>query len=191
MKLTTIAKLRSGSPQFRITESFDPNSPIYKLYGQAELEADLKGMEADASEVNEFRTFDRVDRTNSGDLIFSLISGRAAIVKPIHAGYLMTQNYVVFEVNPKIDKKFLLYLMNENKQIKRQLRVGLQGTSVHKYTISQLKMLKLPPLPKLADQKIVGEVYLKQLHLQALRERVASLESILVMNKLERKSENE
>lgn len=59
----------------------------------------------------------------NGDVIFSLITGNAAIVRKEHEGYLYTQNYVKLLPYDNIDAQFLVYLINENKAIKRQFAV--------------------------------------------------------------------
>ena len=55
---------------------------------------------------------------------------------------------------------------------------------VLKYTIKQLRELELPKLPSIEKQKIIGEVYFNQLRLQALRNRAASTETTIVLEKI-------
>jgi hypothetical protein len=63
--------------------------------------------------------------------------------------------------------------------------MGLQGSQVLKYTLKQLKELEIPKLPSIEKQRIVGDVYFKQLRLQALRKRAANLETTILLSKLE------
>ena len=116
---------------------------------------------------------------------FSLITGIATIVSKEHEGYLYTQNYVKLLPSHNIDSKFLVYLINESKTIKKQFMVGLQGSQVLKYTLKQLKELDMPKIPSVNKQKIIGQVYFNQLRLQALRNRVAELETTIRLAKLE------
>ena len=177
-------ELISGYPQFRIKESTDVSAPLYTYYGQSEIEDDLVGLETNGEDNRQIRTFDEVNTVKQGDVLFSLISGKATLVRDNHQGYLFTQNYVNFVIKGKIDPKYLIYLLNEDKNIKKQLQIGLQGSTVLKYTIKQLKELVLPKLPTLEKQREIGELYFNQLKLQALRGRAAILETTIVLEKL-------
>ena len=127
------------------------------------------------------RTFDSVSVATEGDVVFSLISGTAAIVQASHTGFLLTQNYVVLEPTEGLDSRYLLYLLNEHVDVRRQLRLGQQGSIVIKYTVGQLKKLELPPLPPMERQQAIGELYCNQLRLEALRKRASELETTLVL----------
>ena len=85
----------------------------------------------------------------------------------------------------------MIYLLNENRAIRKQFQLGLQGTTVLKYTLAQLKEIELPSLPSLHEQQIIGEVYFKQLRVQALRKRVADYKMTVLLNKLEGVPEDE
>ena len=184
-------ELVSGCPQFRIKESKDVSAPTYTYYGQPEVENDLVGLEIKSAEKKQIRTFDEVNTVNQDDLLFSLISGKATLARGNRQGYLFTQNYVKFITKGNIDQKYLVYLLNENANIKQQFQMGLQGSAVLKYSIKQLKELKLPELPAMEKQKLIGELYFNQLKLQALRERVAKLETTIMFEKLKEVKTNE
>jgi hypothetical protein len=177
-------ELVSGYPQFRIKESADASAPRYTYYGQPEIEDDLVDLEINKVENKWIRTFDEVSTVKKGDVLFSLISGKATLVRDNHQGYLFTQNYVKFILEGKIDSKYLIYLLNEDASIKKQFQIGLQGSMVLKYTVKQLRELVLPELPSLEKQTLVGELYFNQLRLQALRKRAAALETAIALEKL-------
>lgn len=185
--LVELIDLVPGSSQFRITESLnDENSPSYLLYSQQSLREDLQGIyDIEDPDNKVIRTFDDVTTLNDGDIVFSLISGIAAIVNKNHEGNLYTQNYVKLIPRINIDSKFLVYCLNENKIIRRQLQNGMQGSIVMKHTLKQLKEVTFPDIPELLRQKSIGEIYLKQLRLNALRYRVAELEKTKIFNLLE------
>ncbi|KRL08124.1 hypothetical protein [Liquorilactobacillus hordei] len=183
-KIKNMIKVVSGSPQFRINEVLDNTAPLYTYYGQTELESDLVNLQVDTSDSKQIRTLDKVNIVNEGDVLFSLISGKATIVRDIHQGYLFTQNYVKLILNDEIDAKYLIYLLNENTSIKRQFKVGLQGSMVLKYTIRQVRELELPKIVSIEKQRIIGEIYFNQLRLQALKKRVVALENTIVIEKL-------
>lgn len=184
-KLSEMVEFLSGSPQFRITEVFDVNAPLYIYYGQPDLDDDLVDIVSSNVGNKKVRTQDKVNTLYSGDVIFSLISGISTIVRKEHEGYLYTQNYVKLMPNENVDSKYLVYLLNENKLIKKQFLMGLQGSQVLKYTLKQVKELELPELPAIEKQQMIGEVYFNQLRLQALRNRAANSETIILLAKLE------
>lgn len=62
--------------------------------------------------------------------------------------------------------------------------MGLQGSQVLKYTLKQVKELELPDLPAMETQRLIGELYFNQLRLEALRNRAANSETIIVLEKL-------
>ncbi|MFC0903385.1 restriction endonuclease subunit S [Clostridium sp. MT-14] len=188
-KLSELVELVSGSPQFRITEVFDEKAPLFAYYSQTDLTDDLVGIISNGADNKQVRTNDKVNTLCHGDVVFSLITGTAAMVRKEHEGYLYTQNYVKLLPGNNIDPKFLVYLINENKTIKKQFVLGLQGSQVLKYTLKQLKELKIPNIPSIDKQKIIGQVYFNQLRLQAVKNRAAELETKIILSKLEEAGE--
>lgn len=183
-KLSMLVDFVSGTPQFRITESIDKESPIYNLYSQTDLLEDLVGIPAEDDGKKRLRTRDDVNTLFTGDVLFSLISGSASVIREEHRGYLYTQNYVKLVPKEKLNGQFLVYLLNENSAIKKQLLNGLQGSKVLKYTLKQIKDLEIPTLPFIEKQKIIGEIYFKQLRLQALKNRAAKQETMIRLHQL-------
>ena len=185
MKLGDAVQASSGSPQFRIKEVFDKEAPVYTYYSQSDLLDDLIGIESSNKENKQIRTYDKVLTLKKDDILFSLVSGTATIVSKEHEGYLYTQNYVKLTLNDDIDPRILVFLINESKDIKKQFATGLQGSQVLKYTIKQLIDIQLPEMPLIEKQKIIGQVYFKQLRLTALTNRVAELQKNKIINQLE------
>ena len=190
-KLSDLVIFISGSPQFRIIESIDEPSPSYYVYSQEDLLNDLSMFEMITEERKVMRTNDDVNTLSEGDVVFSLISGTASRVSRFREGYLYTQNYIKLLPLKNMDSKFLVYLLNENDFVKKQLRLGLQGSVVIKYTLKQLKEIQIQILPQLDRQKILGEIYFKQLRLQALKKRVIQYETEIVLQKLQEEMEND
>lgn len=182
--LESVVEFVSGSPQFRIKEVLDNRAPLYTYYGQPDIEEDLVGIGSNGSGGKQVRTFDKVNTLCQGDIVFSLISGKATIVGADHQGYLYTQNYIKLVTDGKVDSKYLVYLLNEDKFIKKQFQMGLQGSQVLKYTLKQVKEIELPDMPLIEKQRIIGELYFNQLRLEALRNRTANSETIIVLEKL-------
>lgn len=184
-KLSEWVTCISGSPQFRIAETRDEKAPKFTYYGQTDLMDDLAGMVSAATDAKQVRTHDEIQTVHTGDILFSLITGDAALAGCTHEGYLYTQNYVKLVPKKELDAGFLVYILNEDKSIQKQLRIGLQGSHVLKYTLQQLKELHITDLPDLERQQRIGNVYLKQQKLRALRERAAALEMMIGLAKLE------
>ena len=183
-KLDELVEFISGSPQFRIAEVVDENASVFIYYSQTDLADDLVGIISEEINNKQVRTKDKVSTLCEGDIIFSLINGIATIVRQEHEGYLYTQNYVKLIPKGDIDSKFLVYMINENKIIRKQLMFGLQGSKVLKYTVKQLKELEIPKMPSIDKQRKIGQIYFNQLRVEALKHRVAKLESKIILDKL-------
>ncbi|MCQ2011295.1 restriction endonuclease subunit S [Sporolactobacillus sp. STSJ-5] len=190
-KLSELVDFVSGSPQFRITESFDEQAPLYNFYSQTDLSDDLVGLVSSDNDNKQIRTLDKVNTLCPKDVVFSLTSGTASLVREVHKNYLYTQNYVKLDSKDNIDSKYLVYLLNENKAIRKQLMMGLQGSQVLKYTLRQLKELEIPKPPSIEKQKNIGNVYFNLLRLRALRNRVAESEKVILLKRLEEVTTNE
>ncbi|MBM6953470.1 hypothetical protein [Enorma phocaeensis] len=184
--LRDAAQLISGTPQFRITEDWGDAAPRYVIYSQMDLEDDSRGLITQRAGGKQVKTWDVVVTASTGDVIFSLLSGTAVIAQAEHHGYLLTQNYIKLIPVGEIDAFYLVYLLNENRLIRRQLRVGQQGSSTMKYTLRQLRELELPQLPSLKRQELIGRAYACQLKLDALRKRMSERETILVREMMRR-----
>lgn len=184
LHLYEIASIVSGTPQFRIVESLDSTAPTYQIYSQSNLADDLAGVTSHETNQKFVRTFDEVEITEEDNLLYSLISGKAARVGRSHEGFLLTQNYVMLKPKKQCDALFLIYLLNEDQQVKKQLHKGLQGSIVQKYTLKQLKSLILPQLPSLQKQRLIGETYANLLKLQVLKKRTAQLHQLYQLAQL-------
>lgn len=184
MKLYDVVEFISGTPQFRIHESTEIQAPIYSVYSQTDLLEDLSNTHSNRVDGKIIRTWDKVNRLVASDVLFSFISGDASIVRKGHEGYLYTQNYVKLVPDETMEAGYLVYLLNQDKTIERQLMAGLQGSQVLKYTLKQVKELEIPKLPSVKKQKMISEVYFKQLRLQAIKKRVNDLETTILLQRL-------
>lgn len=88
-----------------------------------------------------------------GDIIFSLISGKATIVGARHQGYLFTQNYVKIITDEKIDSKYLVYILNEDKFIAKPFEDVFDEVKqiVGKLSSLTTEFKQLPPSEKQKD----------------------------------------
>ncbi|MGT2906758.1 restriction endonuclease subunit M [Streptococcus dentiloxodontae] len=184
--MKTHTTFQTGNPQTRIKKSLEKSAPIYRFYSQEHLEADLHSHKNQRVNDKLIHTFDDVQLLSEGDLIYSMITGQGAIVSKEHADYLFTQNFVKITPHRGLSKKYLLYLLNESKNVKKQIVLNLQGSLVRKVTISVLKDIVLPPLPNLERQELIGGLYLNQLRLETLKKERRKKEHMLMMEKLKR-----
>lgn len=176
MYIQNVFHSNTGISQYRIEESNRSDAKIYTLYGQNELYEDLYGVPGAMSDRKQIK----VDGmgpgaiAREGDLLFSTISGESTIVSAEHDGYVFTQNYARMEpMSRLVDRKYMAYLINENQSIKRQFKQNLQGSQVIRYSLKLLKEIALPELPSIEIQRVIGDIYFKQLLLRSLRQRVA------------------
>lgn len=185
-ELSNLVKFISGTVQFRIKESTNIDVPVYRFYSQSDMNNDLSGIYEYKNKylAKEIRTLDDVKTIKKGDLIFNLISGKAAIVKKDYENYIFTQNFVKIEPKKNLNKEFLVYLLNEEEEIQKQFELSLQGSKILKYSLTQLKNLKVSKLPTLEKQKLIGEIYMKQEKLNGLKEKKLNLEKIIIKKRL-------
>ena len=176
MYIQNVFHSNTGISQYRIEESNSPDANVYTLYGHNELYEDLYGVPGAMSDRKQIK----VDGmgpgaiAKEGDLLFSTISGEATIVSVEHDGYVFTQNYARMEpMSRLVDRKYMAYLINESQSIKRQFKQNLQGSQVIRYSLKLLKEIALPELPSIEIQRVIGDIYFKQLLLRSLRQRVA------------------
>lgn len=191
MQLAEIAEIKSGVPESRLKKSSIGKGSYHYLYSQADLNDDLMGLNVSNKEGDLIKVNEKAILLDTNDLVFSLISGKAAIIHSFHMGYVITQNFVKITPFKAVDAKFIAYLINENSDIRHQLIVGKQSSSILKFSVSQLASLYLPALPSLEKQQIVGDIYFKQLKLSALKKRHADLETTLVLGELKECVDNE
>lgn len=188
MLLKNIVQFSVGASVYRLKESSSPNSKLITFYGQNELQEDLYQIQLLNADRKQLKL--NINKSTlllkENDIIFSLISGVAAIVLKEHENYLCTQNYVKIIPSSKISSKYLVYLLNESKFVKKQFFNGLQGSSIQRYTLAQLNSLRLPSLPSRKQQELIGNIYLNGLKLKTLKEHMADLELKQTLKLLER-----
>lgn len=183
MKLTHYVKLEAGKPVSRFVD--EPDATTYPFYLQSNFDDDLVGMNHQNAENRFLHTSkEDVSLTKAGDILFNLMTGQASLVSPSHTGYYFSQNYVRLTIKKELDPKFLVYLLNENHQVRRSLIASLQGSQVIKFTVRALREVILPKLPKLTKQQLIGQIYFDQLRITALKKRQAENQKIKRMNEL-------
>ncbi len=187
MKLDQLVDFEAGILQNRIKEVDSPTATEYLLYGQQEFQADMEGIEEVPYDKRIIRTEEKVTTLQEGNIVFSFLSGKAAIVGAGHHGYFYAQSYAQIHCNDDINSTYLIYLLNEDLRIRKQLAKGLQGSMVLKYTLTQIKELEIESLPNINEQKLIGSIYQKTMRLEAIKKRVATNQKIIVLEKLKEK----
>ena len=142
-KLGGLIDCVGGMPRSRIETNDDEDAPIYDVYSQTDLLADRSGVVTENIDSKKIRTKDNVDSLQEGDIVFSLISGNAAVVSKEHNAYLYPHNYIKLIPDENVNAKFLVYLLNEDKGIRKQLAMGTQGSQIIKYTITIMSRKKI------------------------------------------------
>lgn len=94
-----------------------------------------------------------------GDVIISNSLHLAAIVGKDNAGKIPSINFtkVIFS-NELLDKRYFVYLFNENKDLQRQKEKEMQGNVILRLSIKSLGQLVIPVL-SIEEQIKVGMVY--------------------------------
>jgi restriction endonuclease S subunit len=183
--------LESGAPPGRIKETSHKDAPSYFYYSQDDLIDDLNftTREKDPSKLKQISTLDKIRTIHEGDLVFSLMNPIAALVSKEHDGYLITNNFVRIQLAENIYPAYALYYLNESDDFKKQIMKEMSGIVVKKITLSQFQKVVWPEFPSLEKQKIIGDVYLAQKKLAALkREKIElqEMKTIALLKKGER-----
>ena len=122
--------------------------------------------------------------SKSGEVVFSFVSSKAAIVSDRNKGKIINQNFARLIIEHKqLDHSYLCYALNESHAMKKQMAISMQGSTVRKLTPAILKSLIIK-LPSLEKQEKVGKAYLKLKKRQALARKQANLEEMLYLEVL-------
>ena len=121
-----------------------------------------------------------------GDVVVTLRGStlKAAVVTEESEGAIAGQNLAVFRPLPELDSLYLAILLRSRWMESQLARLYMQSTGTQLLKLSQLRKLEIP-LPDLATQKKIGELFLKmeeanRLALKEIEVRENILEAILV-----------
>lgn len=190
--LSDVANFKSGVPLARIITSNQKDGQYFRVYTQNDIDESLTGFEDQNRSDAELVCVDKnVSALKKEDVVFNLVTGSAGIVRTASVPMIISQNFIKIRVTQFLHPGFLVYLLNEHPVVTAELKKGLQGSTVMKYSLKQLKELKIPELPPIETQKKIASVYFKQLRLTALKKRVADLERTMTLAKLQGGLRNE
>lgn len=184
MKLEDIVTVKVGVNISRVKEA---DSQSLDTYSYDDLIKDLDGLFLD-SKVNKFNNSSEKDNhlSEPGDVIFSFVSSKAAIISAENKGKLINQNFAKLIIeSDRLDQDYLCYLLNESESIKKQMAISMQGSTVRKLTPSTLKTFNIK-LPSIDRQQAIGQAYLTIKKRQALTKKQAELEEQYYLELLKR-----
>ncbi len=176
----------SGTMQVRIREDSSSDARKYIYYSTEDLERDLCRLPSGSGTVKSVTTSSYVRTVSAGEIVISLISRIAAIVQPEREGHLLTQNFAVIKPDDRIDPVYLVYLLNEDPYVRRQFLSERASQVVKRINVSLLEEIKLPPLPQLEKQRLIGELYLNVKKLAFLQKEKARLQETAYLEEIRR-----
>lgn len=155
-----------GINQSRAKKQFGDQEVNY--YSQDSFDADYKHYEESYQEMKTNTLFDINVSVDKRDVVISNSLQKAAMVGRINVGKILSQNFTKVEFkSDELDKRYFLYLFNENKEVQRQKERGLQGTGqLQKLTRQSLEQIVIP-FVSLSEQQRIGEIYIEKLKLQS------------------------
>lgn len=159
VKLNEIADLKTGILSTRIKSKTNLKNDEIKKYLFNEEYLDDSVIKP-KSKLSLYKINDIVT-TKEGDLIFSLLSGKATVINSNNSDLIVNQNYVI--INPttdNVDKEYLCYMINENESVRCQIERYNQNYSVKKFSLSLIKKIDIK-LIELKKQRKIGSLYMK------------------------------
>jgi restriction endonuclease S subunit len=183
MKLEDIVTVKVGR---NLSRGNEMHNQSYETYSYQDLMHDLDGLFPDSTSCihNENAREKASYLSSSGEVVFSFVSSKAAIVSDVNKGKMMNQNFAKLIIEHKqLDHSYLCYVLNESHAMKRQMEISMQGSTVRKLTPAILKSLDMK-LPDMGKQQTIGKAYLKLKKRQALARKQADLEAMLYLEVL-------
>lgn len=91
---------------------------------------------------------DRIRFTEENMVVVHLLSQRAATIPLIYKELLIPSNFVIIDFQQQVDSKFIEWYFNEHTEVKKQLKLATQGSSVSALSVSMLREIEvlLPPI---------------------------------------------
>lgn len=178
MRIEELAELQQGTNNSRLITQVGKE----KIYDASDLECDLAtGYQGKPKKSQK-------DEVVAGDLVFHLMSNKAAIVSEVSEHKYISQLMVKLICNEaKIDSWYLCYLLNESQAVKHQQHQSMEGTVLRRNSKKDIASLDIE-LPAIELQRQLGTLYRESLGLyyeqleQAERIKTASLALIRESN---------
>ena len=185
MKLEDIVSVKVGINVSRLKEQ----DHVLEIYSYDDLIDDLNGFYLDWNVTtvrNKYESNEGNHLSQPGELIFSFVSSKAGIVSGKNKGKIINQNFAKLIIEHEhLDHRYLCYILNESHEIKKQMAISMQGSTVRKLTPITLKELEIK-LPSIEKQRIIGKAYLSIKKRHALAKKQAELEEKLYLEILKK-----
>ncbi|QWG86426.1 restriction endonuclease subunit S [Bacillus mycoides] len=184
MKLEDIVTVRIGR---NLSRGNEKNDLTLVAYSYEDLMNDLDGSFLDSQASSYSRNSYHKDSylSSAGDVVFSFVSSKAAIVSDLNQGKIINQNFAKLIIeHDHLDSSYLCYVLNESYSMKKQMAISMQGSTVPKLTPAILKALEIK-LPSIENQRTIGKAYFFLKKRQALAKKQAELEEQLYLKVLE------
>lgn len=148
------------------------------IYNNNDLMDDLNGVNEITSTAQK-KLKPHNHAVNKGDIVYSFINSISAIVSEANCGKVINQNFAKIEVDEtKINKKYLCYLLNKDKDIKKLKTIAMQGSQLRKLSPTSIKDFEVV-LPTVDIQWVIGDFYFEWTRRQELIKRQYEREDIL------------
>lgn len=170
-----IAHFTAGSHISRIQQHAD--GLAFRFYATEQfLLDDWQSGLVSAEKEQWVKTHQDVVLAQKGDVVISLIHGKAVRVSAENAGRILGNNYVKVDVDDsQINATWFLWHFNESPEGRRQRIQATQGsTVVQRIAVNELKNFTIT-LPPLAQQKAMGGLYLAAREKRFYQQRIAAL----------------
>ncbi|KLG11559.1 hypothetical protein YA49_07385 [Enterobacter cloacae subsp. cloacae] len=179
-----IAQFTAGSHISRIKQSADGQA--FRFYATEQFMVDDWQLAIVSAEKELWvKTQQEIVLTQKGDVVISLIHGKAVRVSAKNAGRILGNNYVKVDVDAsQIDATWFLWHFNESPEGRRQRIQATQGsTVVQRIAVNELKNFTVT-LPLLAQQKAMGGLYLAAREKRFYQQRIAALSEQQILSLL-------
>lgn len=126
--------------------------------------------------------------TQGGDLVFNLMTKKAAVVSLKNSQKILSQIYLKIVIDYKIiDPWFLCFILNESSDVKHQFHKIMEGTVLKRITKNNLETINID-LPDINIQKKIGAIYRLYLKQIKLIKKKNELEKIFLYTSLKKMS---
>ncbi len=176
VKLKQVSKIKVGLNSREVTKRNN------NKYTAENLEEDL--LTGYKIEGKKETTDDAI--TQAGDLIFSLMTKKAAIVSLKNSHMTLSQIYLKLTIDYKmIDPWFLCFILNESQNIDHQFHKIMEGTVSKRITKNNLEDIDID-FPDINIQKKIGAIYRLYLKQTKLTEKKNKLVKKFLFTSLEK-----
>jgi hypothetical protein len=163
VKLSYLIELIPGINQSRIKGDISS----YNFYDNDDFIHDLAN--SNNSDINNNTKINEQALTVEGDILININKQEACLVSRKNQKKFIGINFIKVKVIKDLDKKYFIYLFNENKDFYKQKMMSIQSSSgiVKRIPINDLYNIEIEKI-SISKQRLIGELYTKSLYLGRL-----------------------